>query len=108
MIRRPPRSTLFPYTTLFRSLTIFLCGDDSASTSVELALITLLPCVERISQLSREARKGLARLLLREEMGGSQDGSRYNIELILVALQTVGRLQDCYALPAVRRLAQGY
>src|SRR2546426_7603312 len=26
MIRRPPRSTLFPYTTLFRS-----CDDDSAS-----------------------------------------------------------------------------
>src|SRR2546425_12407564 len=24
MIRRPPRSTLFPYTTLFRSLTVFL------------------------------------------------------------------------------------
>src|SRR2546422_2103498 len=23
MIRRPPRSTLFPYTTLFRSLTLF-------------------------------------------------------------------------------------
>src|SRR5436190_10694865 len=26
MIRRPPRSTLFPYTTLFRSF--FLLGDD--------------------------------------------------------------------------------
>src|SRR3712207_9417510 len=26
MIRRPPRSTLFPYTTLFRSLTNFLPG----------------------------------------------------------------------------------
>src|SRR2546429_6965285 len=25
MIRRPPRSTLFPYTTLFRSLTFLLC-----------------------------------------------------------------------------------
>src|SRR2546426_5282292 len=25
MIRRPPRSTLFPYTTLFRSLTIGFC-----------------------------------------------------------------------------------
>src|ERR1039457_6168346 len=25
MIRRPPRSTLFPYTTLFRSLGAFLC-----------------------------------------------------------------------------------
>src|SRR5256885_4838823 len=26
MIRRPPRSTLFPYTTLFRSLDAALCG----------------------------------------------------------------------------------
>src|SRR3712207_8189591 len=26
MIRRPPRSTLFPYTTLFRSLTQFRAG----------------------------------------------------------------------------------
>src|SRR5258708_9214398 len=25
MIRRPPRSTLFPYTTLFRSISIFVC-----------------------------------------------------------------------------------
>src|SRR2546422_1254448 len=29
MIRRPPRSTLFPYTTLFRSITVFAeDGDD--------------------------------------------------------------------------------
>src|SRR5438034_6518699 len=27
MIRRPPRSTLFPYTTLFRSLTSQICGN---------------------------------------------------------------------------------
>src|SRR2546422_3208330 len=27
MIRRPPRSTLFPYTTLFRSLTRLSCMD---------------------------------------------------------------------------------
>src|SRR2546430_12053303 len=27
MIRRPPRSTLFPYTTLFRSLTVILAAD---------------------------------------------------------------------------------
>src|SRR5690242_20876931 len=25
MIRRPPRSTLFPYTTLFRSMSYFVC-----------------------------------------------------------------------------------
>src|SRR2546430_3474138 len=28
MIRRPPRSTLFPYTTLFRSLPTWRLGDD--------------------------------------------------------------------------------
>src|SRR2546427_11623144 len=28
MIRRPPRSTLFPYTTLFRSVAIKLFGTD--------------------------------------------------------------------------------
>src|SRR5258708_31522847 len=26
MIRRPPRSTLFPYTTLFRSITVSFCA----------------------------------------------------------------------------------
>src|SRR2546430_6188264 len=30
MIRRPPRSTLFPYTTLFRSHMIELCNNDRA------------------------------------------------------------------------------
>src|SRR2546429_462881 len=34
MIRRPPRSTLFPYTTLFRSLTRFLASQSpSMATS---------------------------------------------------------------------------
>src|SRR5687767_15713051 len=28
MRRRPPRSTLFPYTTLFRSIAIAFCADD--------------------------------------------------------------------------------
>src|SRR2546429_5819885 len=35
MIRRPPRSTLFPYTTLFRSLTIPL---DVAEQGVQAAI----------------------------------------------------------------------
>src|SRR3712207_8493044 len=34
MIRRPPRSTLFPYTTLFRSeLAFHFCASTSLSTS---------------------------------------------------------------------------
>src|SRR5256885_5051746 len=31
MIRRPPRSTLFPYTTLFRSSRALECGDQKLS-----------------------------------------------------------------------------
>src|SRR3712207_7016004 len=35
MIRRPPRSTLFPYTTLFRSLEVLLQpGDDLSGLDV--------------------------------------------------------------------------
>lgn len=83
-------------------------GEDSASSTIEAALITLLPAVAHTNQLSREARKGLASLLMREETGRTATGSRYNVQLIHTALKTVGRLQDCYALPAVRRLAEGY
>src|SRR2546430_5390491 len=39
MIRRPPRSTLFPYTTLFRSSE----GHDHAAQDVERGNGTLLP-----------------------------------------------------------------
>src|SRR3712207_8612538 len=36
MIRRPPRSTLFPYTTLFRSrIPIWYCGDCRQVTVTE-------------------------------------------------------------------------
>src|SRR5258705_5659464 len=35
MIRRPPRSTLFPYTTLFRSELNFARGRDGAGFNVE-------------------------------------------------------------------------
>src|SRR2546429_6409966 len=37
MIRRPPRSTLFPYTTLFRSWTDFLAGaQDVAALTAQM------------------------------------------------------------------------
>src|SRR2546430_9106752 len=42
MIRRPPRSTLFPYTTLFRSLTVAL---GLAAKSVETAGPAAVPLV---------------------------------------------------------------
>src|SRR5438034_2129553 len=35
MIRRPPRSTLFPYTTLFRSVVAVLLGEKKSPTITE-------------------------------------------------------------------------
>src|SRR3712207_9310257 len=37
MIRRPPRSTLFPYTTLFRSL-VLVVGDDEVDDVLDLLI----------------------------------------------------------------------
>src|SRR5690348_17360008 len=46
MIRRPPRSTLFPYTTLFRSdLRAAIARVDSARSQVTLAQADLYPTI---------------------------------------------------------------
>src|SRR2546430_12103355 len=42
MIRRPPRSTLFPYTTLFRSYGFGLRGTLRAGTSLPIGLLARL------------------------------------------------------------------
>src|SRR2546426_6005146 len=41
MIRRPPRSTLFPYTTLFRSIGI---GEDSVRTRIPSTSVVATGC----------------------------------------------------------------
>src|SRR5258706_16391450 len=49
MIRRPPRSTLFPYTTLFRSVVIAETGRqpvDNPDTHLELTMIHEGPLLE--------------------------------------------------------------
>src|SRR5258708_20571804 len=50
MIRRPPRSTLFPYTTLFRSL-IYTSGTTGPPKGVQLAHRNLLTSVQGIEAL---------------------------------------------------------
>src|SRR2546428_1605501 len=41
MIRRPPRSTLFPYTTLFRSLVTLTVADNNGNTQTCTATVTV-------------------------------------------------------------------
>src|SRR5256885_8462475 len=54
MIRRPPRSTLFPYTTLFRShadirTSVFPSGHVAAAFSAAFGMFTALPERKRIA-----------------------------------------------------------
>src|SRR3712207_7871607 len=64
MIRRPPRSTLFPYTTLFRSLTF----QDLVGGTGTRAPSSLLPLPDQDSATSqdRPARDQLMRVSLPE------------------------------------------
>src|SRR3712207_7070273 len=43
MIRRPPRSTLFPYTTLFRSTMTAFCSYQAMLKKIGKSLISLAP-----------------------------------------------------------------
>src|SRR5260370_13915902 len=47
MIRRPPRSTLFPYTTLFRSHSLILCVGVSRPKVEKLSMGGVLPHAKR-------------------------------------------------------------
>src|SRR2546429_6502098 len=43
MIRRPPRSTLFPYTTLFRSRSASTCGADTSVALNRTSEMSVIP-----------------------------------------------------------------
>src|SRR3712207_7232402 len=55
MIRRPPRSTLFPYTTLFRSAAAHICAITAPSQNRELRLHLRPPLVS----VSADLRQGV-------------------------------------------------
>src|SRR2546423_9447253 len=55
MIRRPPRSTLFPYTTLFRSRA--RTGDSTAKKNPTSPVVASIP-IEQRSQLGSKIARG--------------------------------------------------
>src|SRR5260370_27702170 len=71
MIRRPPRSTLFPYTTLFRSTTVRdQSSEDLLLTLPEIEVLGLLPGSSRSEEHTSELQSHLnlvCRLLLEKK-----------------------------------------
>src|SRR5258707_11404195 len=78
MIRRPPRSTLFPYTTLFRSL-CFMAGANSIFYGDKL-LVTGNPDVEADTTLLRK-------LGLRDRKSTRLNSSHANISYAVFCLK---------------------
>src|SRR3712207_833734 len=56
MIRRPPRSTLFPYTTLFRSARANVLGDRLDQAAVLVRALAELARRDRLEEAARELR----------------------------------------------------
>src|SRR3712207_8124051 len=71
MIRRPPRSTLFPYTTLFRSVSVR--ADDPAADGGVDRLARVLDDVQAVPGGDRRDRFDLARVAVDVNR---QDGAR--------------------------------
>src|SRR5258708_31575331 len=90
MIRRPPRSTLFPYTTLFRSR----AGDPPATSWVRVAVALPLELTTRPSDVRSEEHTSelqspdhlVCRLLLEKKKIMSQSDKPTVIPFILIIM----------------------
>src|SRR3712207_7219080 len=62
MIRRPPRSTLFPYTTLFRSMTEMLHAEAMAHKDIQIStmrnfIVKKVGVAQKIEKIKKKDRK---------------------------------------------------
>src|SRR3712207_5176096 len=110
MIRRPPRSTLFPYTTLFRSpesfkvllkemqslaLDIHVLSDEGAEVEVREEDDELLRAAEELGiDLSPGSLRAAARQPTAEEVEEGQERVDQTGELTLPADEELGDLDD--------------
>src|SRR3712207_8585013 len=80
MIRRPPRSTLFPYTTLFRSLRIGVAVEDRDAGLIRRALaareVALVPDVGPVAAADPVVAPAVVALVARSEEHTSELQSR--------------------------------
>src|SRR3989449_6666832 len=72
MIRRPPRSTLFPYTTLFRSYLVQLRGD------VKTDLLAVQQQLVSVQELTGQSQQRLTELRGRLEEQADRKSTRLN------------------------------
>src|SRR2546427_6143492 len=92
MIRRPPRSTLFPYTTLFRSIHL-----EDAYPGACIRLLATQPCnpAVQVTQLVPEGQHLSNRAAERSEEHTSELQSQSNLVCRLLLEKKKTRLLNC-------------
>src|SRR5688572_31417862 len=99
MIRLPPRSTLFPYTTLFRSYPVFP-STDAAMVTCPAARIVATPVVGRSEEHTSELQSQsnlVCRLLLEKKNKKNQTGTSDTKSRTTSTNQSPRRLAHHYA-----------
>src|SRR2546429_6784557 len=82
MIRRPPRSTLFPYTTLFRSaVVVVIIEGDTAASGLEKIFILVFAaenCFGVETGFARDVEKGHAKIVRKRNRRLDRKSTRLN------------------------------
>src|SRR3712207_7825298 len=97
MIRRPPRSTLFPYTTLFRSLGYVTRRPDPADRRAQLLAISPVGLAARDGYLAMRAR-WVAEALRSEEHTSELQSRQYLVCRLLLEKKTYAKSQHMHQL----------
>src|SRR2546429_5780021 len=96
MIRRPPRSTLFPYTTLFRSLTV----EDRLNEEVRQILVERQDEMRSNGVSYQEMYKKVKQHLARDRKRSEEHTSELQSRLHLVCRLLLEKKKHCLIHPA--------
>src|SRR5436853_5778952 len=98
MIRRPPRSTLFPYTTLFRSSDVDIVCAGTAAAALEHLRGATFDCMVRSEEHTSELqslRHLVCRLLLEKKKKKKTQINRLYYKMIKQMKEPGGSDQSC-------------